>query len=549
MSVISGSALILGKKQPEPTAQEKQSEAYELAHRRLGSNTYAPPSQVQRSLPKTSVGLALKVYPVVGGFLESIGQSFVNLGLEELDIIQYNVATPEKALGAKLPSYPISEKEKKIQQEKTDVAIFTLSTAAFAVAPTLIPVKLAGSTVASVAARTLLVSGIGAGTGYIYGGVEGAKIGALTAGIMYLGSVGTMRGLKSLYHYIRPKPLENYGLVDVTRSYDVAPEAEGFMKGKIVEGEYVGEGLTTEIPRPEGMGSLEGFMKGEIVKGKYVGEGLTHELPRPSGTFSLEGFMKGEIVKGEYIGEGLTHALERPKGFGDLSFARLKSLIDLDIPLTGQEQFVVEKAIFVEPKELPTLKGWIAERTATGFGTMPKTALLDPETLFRFERPEMLLRNIPYLPTPELTAKVGLFSSGFLPKLASVSTVLGFQALMRSTPTVSPLVRGLPKLDSGLDLTPDVATSLELSPLTAQSSLTEQMAKVSQIQIQRQIPRTIQDFPPEFVQLKTPRFARQTPFTLDFTLSKSSSRKKGAWEKRYMWEFPVKGPKELWKVV
>jgi len=548
MSVISGSALILGKKRPELTPQEKQSEAYELAHKRLGSNTYAPPSQAEPGLPKTNVGLAMKVYPVVSGFLEGIGLSFVNLGLAEQRIITYSVAHPEKALRPSISTFPVTKEEKQYQQDRADISIFTLSTLGFMVAPELIPAKILGSSVASVAARTLIVSGVGAGTGYVYGGVEGAKVGALTAGIMYLGSVGAMRGLKSLYHYIRPKPMENYGLVDVTRSYDVTAEAEGFMKGKIVEGEYVGEGLTHEIARPEGMGSLEGFMKGEIVKGKYVGEGLTHEIPRPSGTSSLEGFMKGKIVKGEYIGEGLTHGLERPKGFGDLSFARLKSLIDLDIPLTSQEQFVVEKAIFGEPKELPTLKGWIAERAATGFGTMPKTALVDPETLFRFERPEMLLRNIPYLPHPELTAKVG--SSGFLPKLVSASTVIGLQAFQVAMPKVKsqPLVSSVPSI--GLDLAPDLASILDLSPLTAQSEMTAQMSKVTQVQVTRQIPRNMQAFSPEFKQLQTPRFDKQNPFNQNFNdLFKSDKRKKSAYEKRYMWEFPVKGPKELWKVI
>jgi hypothetical protein len=78
-----------------------------------------------------------------------------------------------------------------------------------------------------------------------------------------------------------------------------------------------------------------------------------------------------------------------------------------------------------------------------------------------------------------------------------------------------------------------------------QRTLQEPIAKAIQT------PKTAQAFPPEFVQVHVPVFPRQTSFNPDFNrLFKPERRKKGqGWSRRYIWEFPVKGPKELLKVV
>ena len=71
---------------------------------------------------------------------------------------------------------------------------------------------------------------------------------------------------------------------------------------------------------------------------------------------------------------------------------------------------------------------------------------------------------------------------------------------------------------------------------TVMDTMLGQMTRQEQIQMQKQLSRTMQR-------------TMQPSFNQNIDLFKLPSRKKGAWSKRYMWEFPVKGPKELWKVV
>jgi len=82
--------------------------------------------------------------------------------------------------------------------------------------------------------------------------------------------------------------------------------------------------------------------------------------------------------------------------------------------------------------------------------------------------------------------------------------------------------------------------------MQTQTQILTQIQSLQQITVPKQIQQTTRSFPSKV--MPSP-FNKQTPFRQDFELIKSEKRKKGAWSKRYMWEFPVKGPKELWKVV
>lgn len=309
------------------------------------------------------------------------------------------------------------------------------------------------------------------------------------------------------------------GIVDIPNPFDVT-------EGKTtVTREFLQEPVPSQY--------LEGFMKGEITKGQYVGEGLTHDIARPS-NLDLESFMKGEIVGGEYTGEGLTHALKAPEGMGSLAgFNKAIEGIELSVPDT-LVKFTDRNFV------LPSMRGLEAEATATGFGTIPRTALLDPELTSVLENP--ITREIFSEPSvSRLFALQSVERTGFLPTAIFTAGLLGLLSVSRSTQKL-----GTPSR-TDLNLSPDIATFLDLSPLTGQGLRNEQIVIPTQIQTTIQIPKM--DLPtPHIPDMKLPsRFDRQTPFDFKLDVFKSPRRKKGAWEKGYIWEFPVKGSKALWK--
>lgn len=154
--------------------------------------TFAAIPTPTTQIPKSDVGLVLKSLP----FLTSLGAGIVKPFVEGADVLKYNLANPLHALSPQLPSYPITLAEKQHLQERTDVAVFGLSTAAMIVAPPLIPLKLAGSIAIGLGARTLVASGIGAAVGAYYNPtLEGAGIGALLGGATYLGAFAVTRGV------------------------------------------------------------------------------------------------------------------------------------------------------------------------------------------------------------------------------------------------------------------------------------------------------------------------------------------------------------------
>ena len=298
-----------------------------------------------------------------------------------------------------------------------------------------------------------------------------------------------------------------------------------------------------------GMGAGVSVGLGEGFKLASTGKPLTlEELGMAAGTGAGLGFgfgLLGETVR--YV-----RYVRTP---------RVPSTGVVDVPDIGYTapRTMSEKVLGLpelkSPYQVTGFKALEAEATATEMGVAPKTAMIDP--LAELVEPPTLekpIAGMPYLPKPEVTARIR--DVGFMPQAFSVGGVLGLQALNLASkqpersirvPSVSPLLRGVPKLDLGLAMDPDIASSLDLSPLTIQSPSTAQLSKTMQIQSTQQVAETV--FEPKYMQ--TFQFTRQTPFDQDFNkLFTVGKRKKGGgWERRYMWTFPVKGPKETWKTL
>jgi hypothetical protein len=218
-------------------------------------------------------------------------------------------------------------------------------------------------------------------------------------------------------------------------------------------------------------------------------------------------------------------------------------------PLSYAEQAEPLKLVG-EQEILETPESIRAIMTAEKLGITPKASMIDPflqdlETAPTLERP---IAGMPYMPKPEVTARIETGAS-FLPKVLGLAGIVGIQATRftsRTAPKVQVASRAMPSLKPTLDLAPDIsaATMQGLEPITIPITLQEPITKTIQS------PRTTQILSPDFPQIQIPTFQQQFPYNPNMELFKAKrKRKPTGWERKYLWEFPVKGPKEAWKAI
>lgn len=209
---------------------------------------------------------------------------------------------------------------------------------------------------------------------------------------------------------------------------------------------------------------------------------------------------------------------------------------------------------------LTGLKGMEAEATATSFGTMPRTALLDPEVM-SLPSPPAITRFgwtpqsvFPYIPTPELTARttIGLSTSvlpSILPSLAGlpigksqISTSLPkFETLPVTKVLTRTFLSPVERVNVNQMLKPSVALSSSVALAPMQVAETELMQKQILKPLQTQV------LQPEFIQLPRYRTVFEQPnfdfFKFNFKQPRKHRGSAGA--RKGIWEFPIKGPREL----
>jgi hypothetical protein len=195
------------------------------------------------------------------------------------------------------------------------------------------------------------------------------------------------------------------------------------------------------------------------------------------------------------------------------------------------------------PYQLKGLQPIEAEKGAMSFGEMPKTALLDPSVESLTRPPAITTEGwtpesvFPYVPRPELTART---PSVFLPSMPSV---------LISSLTGLPIIPGRPETRTSPRTALKEPTMQELN-LNLKQILSPLQSQVSEtIQIQQPQLKPIQVLKTDFTKFPSlkAQFETPNPYTPRFDFSISTRKRKGGWEKRYMWEFPVKGPKKIWK--
>jgi hypothetical protein len=242
----------------------------------------------------------------------------------------------------------------------------------------------------------------------------------------------------------------------------------------------------------------------------------------------------------------------------------------VDVPDIGyvSPRTMSEKVLGLPELESPyPLKGMQpieAEAGAMSFADVPRTMILDPQVSGALENP--VTRQIFSLPSGLPFLDVGSVErASFLPQAIGLATVIGIQVgasqIGKGTIKTELPTRSLPKLESFTTVTPslksivDLGSDVSLSPILAseaspiQGTMQEPILKTIQIPRTVQVPRTVQMGTPSFVQLKTPIFDRELPYMPKMDMFISKRKGKSPWAKRYMWEFPVKGAKEVWKVL
>jgi hypothetical protein len=235
----------------------------------------------------------------------------------------------------------------------------------------------------------------------------------------------------------------------------------------------------------------------------------------------------------------------------------------VDVPDIGMTapRTMSEKALGLPKLEAPyQLKGVQpieAEAGALSFATVPRTGIYDPQVSSALDNP--VTRQMFGLPSglPPLDTS-SIERASFLPKLLGLSGIIGPEIMQSQIAGRNAkndlLTRNLPKIEawSTLSLKPltDLGLGADLSPI----SMTKQEQRQKLVLGQGLVPRL--DIPTPTVPTPTPQPTPQI-FKWDNRslpdmpkMSFFMPRRKGkSWEKRYMWEFPVKGPKEMWKAV
>jgi hypothetical protein len=257
--------------------------------------------------------------------------------------------------------------------------------------------------------------------------------------------------------FIHPKP-PSYGVVDVPRTM---PPMESLSEPTPATG-----------PMPKDY--LTGFDRPESALGLRT-VGIKESLE--------EGYLLPESKYPPY----LTTADVSSRALGPIDLDTGKALVQ--IPITPKS---------VEKITLPSYARLKAEATAMELGIAPKTAILDP--LAELIEPPTLLRPIsgmPYMPTPELTAKIAVESNllglvGAAAAVTGISTIpryKGYEPTSISVPKLelpSRLKFDLP-IESGL--AERVALSLRVGPVLA----VETIQKTALIQETKQVQQLRQD--------------------------------------------------------
>jgi hypothetical protein len=221
------------------------------------------------------------------------------------------------------------------------------------------------------------------------------------------------------------------------------------------------------------------------------------------------------------------------------------------------------------PYQVQGLQAIEAEAGAMSFANVPKTMILDPQVSGALENP--ITRQIFTLPTglPVLPIEDIERASFLLPTLG-IASIVGLQ--IASSQMATPMIktdlasRVLPSIEAmsrltkmslpTISLSYDLASALASEETPISKTLQESMATPIQRTIQEpltqtiQLPKTANVFPPEFVQLTPTHFPNQLSFDLySKRLFKPKKPLRTGWERKYMWEFPVKGAKEMLKAL
>jgi len=137
--------------------------------------------------------------------------------------------------------------------------------------------------------------------------------------------------------------------------------------------------------------------------------------------------------------------------------------------------------------------------------------------------------------------------------------LIGLAGLARTLPQMK-LSEPSMQMESLIQLEGLSQTVLQMQTVTQLQSLVQlqaltQLQGLTQLQSLRQTTlspqKAIQQATPSFSSkpVPSPFLKQQTPFDFKRDMFKQKRMKKGGWEKRYMWEFPVKGAKEMWKAI
>jgi hypothetical protein len=264
------------------------------------------------------------------------------------------------------------------------------------------------------------------------------------------------------------------------------------------------------------------------------------------------GSILGEVALAYGISKGFGYAKGK---ISELTRPKLPAPGVVDVPDIGytSPRTMSEKVLGLPelkaPYQLKGLGPLEAEATAMELGIAPKTALIDP--LAELVEPPTLVKPIagmPWLPTPELTAKLPVKS--VIPKLISFAGLSGLSATRAGpkapldVPTqLKPEMPTRFTFDTRPEISLKMDTEYALGLKSGQSvsqiaeSITKQVTiqQVSTRQLQRQL--QIQK------QIQIPDF----DFKKEFAMPKPSrQRKRGTG--LYLWEFPIADPSKLLKL-